>query len=63
MRSSSKPKHCIAEARRSAADTARAEATLRADVAWRRVYSEEFSRVYDETLTDLLAEQGKDAAA
>jgi hypothetical protein len=48
----------LAEARRRAADTARDEATLRADAAWQRVYSETtFSRVYDETLAALLAEQ------
>jgi hypothetical protein len=51
------------EARRRAADIARAEALLRADVAWRRAYSEEFSRIYDQTLAELLAEQKPEAAA
>jgi hypothetical protein len=32
-------------------------------VAWRRVYSEEFSRVYDETLAGLLDDQKPEAAA
>jgi hypothetical protein len=44
------------EARRRAADTARAEATLRADAAWQNIYSDTFSRVYDATLAELLAE-------
>jgi hypothetical protein len=48
------------EARR-AADAARAEATLRADAAWQRTYSETFARVYDETLAELLAEQETEA--
>jgi hypothetical protein len=50
------------EARQRATDIARAEATIRADMAWRRVYSEEFSRVYDETLAELLAQSGLEAA-
>jgi hypothetical protein len=45
------------------AEIARAEATIRVDAAWRRVYSEEFSRVYDEELTELLAGHDPDAAA
>ena len=64
MRSSFNPKRDLAEARRRAADIARAEATLRADAAWRqRRYSAEFSRIYDETLAELLAEQETEAAA
>jgi hypothetical protein len=57
MRTSSTPELFFAEARRQATDIARAEATLRADAAWQLVYSETFSRVYDETLAELLADQ------
>jgi hypothetical protein len=62
MRSSFTPEH-LTKARRPAADTAREEARLRADAAWQHVYSETFSRVCDTTLAELLADQGKDAAA
>ena len=55
MRSSFNPKRDLAEARRQAADIARAEATLRADAAWRQTYSETFARVFDEELAELLA--------
>ena len=55
MRSSFNPKRDLAEARRRAADIARAEATLRADAAWRQTYSETFARVFDEELAELLA--------
>jgi hypothetical protein len=51
----------LAEARRRAADTARAEATLRADAAWKDVYSNTFSRVFDDTLAELLADQKPEA--
>jgi hypothetical protein len=57
MRTSSKPELFFAAARRQATDIAHAEATLRADAAWQQHYSETFSRVYDETLAELLAEQ------
>jgi hypothetical protein len=50
------------EARRRAADIARAEAVLRADAAWRDVYDATFARVYAEALAELLAERRKDAA-
>jgi hypothetical protein len=50
-------------ARRRAADIARAEATLRAEAAWRDTYSETFARVFDETLAELLAEQQASEAA
>ena len=63
MRSSFNPKRDLAEARRRAADIARAEATLRADAAWRCTYSETFARVLDETLAELLAEQQVSGAA
>jgi hypothetical protein len=53
----------LAEAHRRAADIARAEALLRADAAWQQTYSETFSKVYYETLVELLAERRKDAAA
>jgi hypothetical protein len=36
-------------------DTARAEATLRADAVWQDVYGQTFSRVDDETLAEPLA--------
>jgi hypothetical protein len=51
MRSSFKPER-LTEVRHRAADA-----------AWQRVYSETFSRVYDETLAALLAEQEPEAAA
>jgi hypothetical protein len=51
----------LAEARRRAGDTARAEATLRADATWQNVYIETFSRIYDETLVELLADQKTEA--
>jgi hypothetical protein len=51
----------LTEARRRAADIARVEAQLRADAAWQ--YSETFSRIYDETLSELLAEQQPSDAA
>jgi hypothetical protein len=51
------------EARRRAADIARAEATLRADAAWRDAHTETFARIYDETLAELLAEQQVSEAA
>ena len=63
MRSSFNPKRDLAEARRQAVDIARAEATLRADAAWRYTYSETFSRVFNETLAELLAEQQVSGAA
>ena len=47
---------------RRAADTARAEATLRDDAAWQDVYSETFSRIYGATLAELLAAQEPDVA-
>ena len=50
MRSSFNPKRDLAEARRQAVDTARAEATIRADAAWRQTYSETFARVFDKEL-------------
>jgi hypothetical protein len=53
----------LTEARRRAADIARAEATLRAEAAWRDPYSETYARVYDETLAELLTEQETDAVA
>jgi hypothetical protein len=53
----------LSEMRRRATDIARAEATLRADAAWERAYSETFARVYDETLTELLAAQQVQEAA
>lgn len=53
------PECYLAEARRRTADTPRVEATLRADAAWQRVYSETFSR----TLTELLAGQQAPGAA
>jgi hypothetical protein len=62
MRTSSTPDF-FAEARRRATDIAREEATLRADAAWQHVYSQTFSRVYDETLAELLAERETGAAA
>jgi hypothetical protein len=43
--------------RRQAVDIARAEATLRAEAAWRDTYTETFARVFDETLAEILAEQ------
>jgi DNA-binding IscR family transcriptional regulator len=46
----------FAEARR------RAEAQLHADAVWQRAYSETFSRIYDETLAELLAQQTSDVA-
>ena len=52
----------LAEARRLAADTARAEGILRADAAWQRVYNETFSRIYDDTLAELLTEQVSEGA-
>jgi hypothetical protein len=48
----------LADVRRRATDIARDEAVLRADVEWVRVYAEEYSRVYDETLAELLAHPG-----
>ena len=62
MRTLSKPER-LTDARRRAADAARAEPTLQTDAAWERAYSETFSRVYDETLRELLAEQRKGTAA
>jgi hypothetical protein len=59
MRTSSKSER-LTDARRRAAGTAR-EATLRADAAWQRAYSETFSPAYDETLTELLAKQKTEA--
>ena len=53
----------LTEARRRAADNARVEAQLRADAAWQYPYSETFSRIYDETLSALLAEQQPSDAA
>jgi hypothetical protein len=46
-----------ADARRCAADTARAEAVIRADAAWRDTYDRTFARIYTETLVDLLDDQ------
>jgi hypothetical protein len=53
----------LLEARRRAADIARAEATLRAEAAWRDTYSETYARVFKETLAELLAEQQPSEAA
>jgi hypothetical protein len=55
MRSSIHPE-LLTNARRRAAEIARAEATLRADAAWRSVYSETFLQAYDQTLAELLAD-------
>ena len=63
MRSSFNPKRDLAEARRQAVDTARAEATIRADAAWRQTYSETFARVFDKELAQLIAEQEVSEAA
>ena len=52
-----------AEARQRASDIARAETVLRADAAWRDVYSETFSRIYAETLAELISDQKPEAAA
>jgi hypothetical protein len=54
MRSSNRH---LAEVRRRATDAARAEATLRADAGWQDTYRETFAQVYDQTMTELLAEQ------
>jgi hypothetical protein len=51
----------LTEARRRAADIA--QASLRADAAWQQVYGETFSRVYDQTLAELLAERPTSEAA
>jgi hypothetical protein len=50
------------KARRRATDIARTEAQLRADAAWQQAYSTTFSRVYDQTLMERLAEQETGAA-
>jgi hypothetical protein len=52
----------LLEARQRAVDIARAEATLRADAAWRDTYSETYARVFEETVAELLAEQASEAA-
>ena len=62
MRSSFNPKRDLAEARRHAADIARAEATLRADAAADYLLGS-ISRVLDETLAELLAGQQVSGAA
>jgi hypothetical protein len=52
-----------AEARRIAVDVAREAATIRADAAWERTYSDTFDRVYNQILAELLDDPGRGAAA